>query len=476
MAVSWAALAAGIDGEVLRPGDADYDVARVPAIANYRGIRPAAVVRCAGPADVVEAIAFARRAGLPLAVRSGGHSFAGRSSSSGIVVDVSPMNSVTVSAGRAVVGAGARLGSVYDELSRRGVTIPAGCGPSVGVSGLTLGGGLGVLGRTYGLTCDSLRAAEVVLADGRVVVCDDEREPDLFWALRGTGGGTLGVVTSLVFATVPEPRTTAFHLTWSHHQAADVLTAWQSWSPAGPDELAASLLMTVSGSGSRQPVVNVFGSLIGTGSDAEALLEPFVAQVGTDPRSSVRHESSFRETKRYLSEELPVAAHAEEPPANGDMLSRSEFFRRSMPREAVARLVDNLTAGLVPGESRELDFSPWGGAYNRVAVDATAFAHRAERFLLKHATVIHPEATDAERAAARRWLEASYDTARPFGTGQVFPNFPEPGLDPWSPRHVGGNRDRLLQNSDAYDPDGLFGRGRDATASRRGAGSQSARE
>src|SRR5829696_2285018 len=209
----WGALQSAIAGDVVLPGSPGYESARKPAIARFHHVRPQAVVRCAIPADVSETISFARRIGLRTAARSGGHCFAGRSSTEGIVVDVTPMRSVSVSGGVATLGAGARLGEVYDALDGSGRTIPAGCGPSVGIAGLTLGGGLGVLGRLHGLTCDSLRAAEVVLADGRIVTCDERAAADLFWALRG-GTGRFGAVTALTFATVPSPGSVSrFRLT-----------------------------------------------------------------------------------------------------------------------------------------------------------------------------------------------------------------------------------------------------------------------
>src|SRR5687767_12286297 len=135
-------------------------------LPRFAGIRPAAVRSCATPADVVAAL---RDNDLPVAVRGGGHCFAGRSSTTGLVIDVGPMAGVEVDGDRAVVGAGTRLAEVYDTLAAHGRTIPAGCGPTVGIAGLTLGGGLGILGRRHGLTCDSLLAATLVLADGRVV-------------------------------------------------------------------------------------------------------------------------------------------------------------------------------------------------------------------------------------------------------------------------------------------------------------------
>ena len=188
------------------PGDAAYEDARRPAVARFDGFHPQAVVRCRSAEDVAATIAVARRTGLELAVRSGGHCFAGYSSSDGIVLDVAPLAGVTLDGGIATIGAGTRLGAVYDALAPHGVTMPAGCGPDVGIAGLTLGGGLGVLGRQHGMTSDSLVGARVVLADGRIVDCDAEREPDLFWALRGAGAEGFGVVTSLAFRTCPAPR------------------------------------------------------------------------------------------------------------------------------------------------------------------------------------------------------------------------------------------------------------------------------
>jgi FAD/FMN-containing dehydrogenase len=148
----WDALQRTIAGEVVLPGSPAYEEARKAAIARFHDVRPQAVVRCRTPADVAEAIGFARRSGVPAVARSGGHDFAGHSSTDGIVVDVTPMHSVGVSGDVATVGAGARLGDLYDELAGHGVTIPAGCGPTVGIAGLTLGGGLGILGRRHGLT------------------------------------------------------------------------------------------------------------------------------------------------------------------------------------------------------------------------------------------------------------------------------------------------------------------------------------
>jgi FAD/FMN-containing dehydrogenase len=444
------ALESAIGGDVLLPGSPQYESVRRPAIARFEVVRPEAVVRCSSSADVAETIAFARRGGRHVAVRSGGHCFAGRSSTRGVVIDVSPMRSVSVSDGVATIGAGARLGEVYDTLEAEGLTIPAGCGPTVGIAGLTLGGGLGILGRKHGLTSDHLLGGEVVLADGRVVECDDHRESDLFWALRGAGGG-FGVVTTLRFRTVPPPDATSFHLEWPLTDGPAVVAAWQDWSPAAPDELAASLLVTAAGDPEEPPVVHVFGAMADMASRAAELLDELVARADVDPASTALEHMPYRGTKRYLAEHGPGDDHP-----GGHPYSKSEYFRQPLPDEAGVALIDHVSKGRLPGQSRELDFTPWAGAYNRVPEDATAFAHRNERFLLKHAVVIDADTSGPELEAARGWLRRSWGLVHPWGSGRVYPNFPDRDLEDLSPAYYGRNHDRLLRVKARYDPEGIF--------------------
>ena len=447
----WYALQGALAGKVVLPESPGYESARKPAIARFHDARPRAVVLCETPEDASEAISFARRRGLRTVPRSGGHCFAGRSSVEGIVIDVSPMRSVSVSDGVATVGAGARLGHVYDALDEHGLTIPAGCGPDVGIAGLTLGGGMGILGRRHGLTSDHLLGAQVVLADGSIVECDEHREEDLFWALRGSGGGNFGVVTSLVFRTVPAPPATAFHLIWPHAYASEIVGAWQLWSPAAPDELAASLHVFAPDDPDQPPLVSVSGAMLGTESDTRGLLDELVARVRADPTAATFEHASYRQTKHYLAEHGPGDDRPDGHPYN-----KSEFFREPLPAEAVTALVHNLSEGRIAGQSRELDFTPWAGAYNRVPPGATAFAHRDERFLLLHVVVVEPDAPAAEREAARDWLARSWSSVRPWGTGRVYPNFPDPDLEDWARAYHGTNLERLALIKAKYDPDGFF--------------------
>jgi hypothetical protein len=353
------------------------------------------------------------------------------------------MRSVTVSDNLATVGAGARLGEVYAALQEDGLTIPAGTCPTVGVAGLTLGGGLGILGRKHGVTSDRLVEAEVVLADGRIVTCDDRREPDLFWALRGAGAG-FGAVTSLVFRAVRAPEAvTNAHLSWPFARASNAIEAWQAWAPDAPDELAASLKVTATGE--EEPSVDVYAASLGTGSEAERLLTELVDRVGSDPIASSTRVLSFPETRRYW------ASLGEESTAtDGDPLtepvclfSKSGFFRRSPPAEAIAALLETFVREPVAGQSRELDFMPWGGAYNRVPPDATAFVHREERFQLKHAVVLDAEAGEREQEAREPPGRALVGIGQRRGLGPGVPELRRPG-----PRSVVG----LLSRNEPRPP------------------------
>jgi FAD/FMN-containing dehydrogenase len=449
----WRELTAALEGEVVLPGSPRYDDVRRPQIPRFHGIRPQAVVLCRTPVDVAEAIAFARRSGIAVTVRSGGHDFAGRSTGLGIVLDLSAMHSLEVADGLATVGPGFRLGDLYAALARHDVTIPAGCGATVGIGGQALGGGLGLLGRSRGLTSDQVVAAQVVLADGRVVECDEQREEDLFWALRGAGAYGLGVVTRLTLRTVPEPVATSFHLQWPYKRAAALIAAWQEWSPTGPDALAASLLVTVGREAGAEPVVHVFGSLLSGEAETESLLDEFVSVAGADPASSERSHMPYGSLKPHLAERGP----GDQEDEDGRPYTKSEFFREPLAAGAVDALVELFVRRRRRGEARKLDFMPWGGAYNRVAADATAFPHREELFLLEHSTVVPADFDEAAIETARGWLSDSWELLHPSGSGGVYANFPDVDLADEHRAYWAGNLERVRRVKETYDPEGVFG-------------------
>ena len=457
----WERLQRRVGGEVALPGSPAYQAAPPAFNARFGEVRPSAIVACVSPEDVRAAISFARRHDLELATRAGGHSFAGHASTRGLLVDVTPMRSVTVAAGEATVGAGARLGEVYEALQDHDLTIPGGTCPPVGVAGLTLGGGLGILGRKHGVTSDHLVGAEVVLADGRILTCDDHHHEDLFWALRGAGAGNFGVVTRLVFRPVPAPSsTTTLHLAWPSAHAAAVIGAWQRWAPTGPDELAASLKVTAGDDPDRPPAVDVYGAFHGTRADATRLAEELVASVGSDPTVAALTPMTWPQTRRFWAElgsaEEPGEPPVPRPPEPQCLYARSEFFARPLPAEAVAALLDAFGSGRTAGEARELDFMPWGGAYNRRAPDATAFVHRDQLFQLKHVAVVDAGTAPANQAAAHGAATRSWASVHRWGSGRVFQNFADPDLEHWPAAYYGQNYHRLVRVKARYDPSNRF--------------------
>jgi FAD/FMN-containing dehydrogenase len=431
-----AGLRAALDGDLFGLDTPGYEAVRRPADVRFGGVRPRLVVRCRSDADVALAIGYARGTGLHVVPRSGGHCFAGRSSTAGMVLDLSGLDGISVAdGGLATIGAGARLARVYAELHRHGRTVPAGCGDTVGIAGLTLGGGIGLLGRKHGLTCDRLAGARVVLADGRVVECDRHREAELFWALRGAGGGQFGVVTSLRFDTIPEPTTTRFELRWPRSPVEELIEAWQRWAPDTVDDVTADLTVVAE---PCEPVrATVFGASLRPAADTRALLRELCALVDGDPDVDVHAGLPYHRLKDTFEDVGP------RQPESG-LRIRSELFTRSLRPETIGALCGTL-ATRVDGGPRAITFTAMGGAYNRVPAPATAFAHRECRFQLEHIA-----------AVTSGWIDRSWAIAHADGSGRVYPNFPDPALEDWATAYHGDNHARLAAVKRAYDPDRVF--------------------
>lgn len=233
----WAALARGIDGRLVLSGDPDYPEARQLFQPRYDTVAPGAVAYPAHAADVAVCLDFARRSAVPVVPRGGGHSYAGWSTcAGGLVVDVGAMAGLAVEGTAGVrIGAGARLGDVNRTLAAQGLAVPTGLCPTVGIAGLTLGGGLGLASRAHGTTSDALTGATVVTPDAVVREVDATRDPGLFWALRGGGGGNFGVVTEFRFRTHPATDCAYAELHWPEADSAALLRGWQRWLAALPD-------------------------------------------------------------------------------------------------------------------------------------------------------------------------------------------------------------------------------------------------
>ena len=276
----WDALARSLRGSLVRPGDPGYDAARVLYNTRFDSVLPQGVARCSSASDVRACVMFASQTGVPLAVRSGGHSYGGWSTGNGLVLDTGPMRSVQATGNRMIVGAGARLIELYETLAAAQVGIGGGSCPTVGIAGLALGGGIGVVARRYGLTCDALTGVQLVTADSRLVTADAANNDDLFWACRGGGGGNFGIATAFDFATFPTTDVALFTLKWPWAAAPQVLAAWMAWIADAPDPLWSNCILAP---GSPSPLLQVAGIWVGAQSDVAPYIDRLVANTGTHP-------------------------------------------------------------------------------------------------------------------------------------------------------------------------------------------------
>ena len=216
---------------------------------------------------------------------------------------------------------------------------------------------------------------------------------------------------------------------------------------------AASLLVTVGGEAGADPLVHLFGSMLGSETETSALLDEFVSVAGADPASSHLAHMRYGSLKNYLAERGP----GDQEDEDGRPYMKSQFFREPLPAGAVETLLKLFVRGRRPGEARKLDFMPWGGAYNRVPADATAFPHREELFLLEHSVVV-PAGFDAPATeAARAWLSDSWGLVHPLRLGRRVRSFPDPELPDEHRAYWGDNLERVRRVKENYDPEGLFG-------------------
>ena len=452
---NWSALRAQLAGTLVEAATPGYDMARVLYNVRFDAIRPQAIAVCSSVADVQACVRFARATALPLALRSGGHSYAGWSTGAGLVIDVSQMSAISVGSGSVTVGAGARLIDVYDAVARAGAGIAAGSCPTVGITGLTLGGGVGVLTRAWGLTSDQLTNVDIVTADGELRHCDANSEPDLFWALRGGGGGNFGVVTALRFATHPVGDLAIGFLTFPWSRAAAVLSGWQAWIGAAPDALWSTLHLE----GGPTPFVSVHAVHVGSAAEIKTQLDGLVAAVGPpDYRESGNR--TYRDVMLLEAGCLGrsvAACHLKGTTPTGE-LARETFVAKSIvaPRalsvDAIGALVDGIATSSATGVSAAILIDALGGAAARIAPDATAFPHRSARAIIQ----LYSGGLATNGGASIDWLRETFAKARPLiGTG-AYVNYIDADLADWADAYYGANLTRLRAVKKRYDPDRVF--------------------
>ena len=440
--------AAAFRGEVVGPADQDYDVHRKIWNGSFDR-HPAVIVRCAGVADVIAAVKFGRQSGLPVAVRSGGHSFPGYSvADDALVIDLSPMKGVRVDPEQrtARVQAGVLLGELDRETQAFGLAVPSGIVTHTGVAGLTLGGGIGWIMRKYGLSVDQLVSVDLVTAEGEFVRASADENADLFWGVRG-GGGNFGIVTEFEFRCVPlGTHVLAGPIIWPMTKSGDVLRFYRDWVAEAPDELMTILihrkappLPIIPAELHGQPVVMVVPCWVGDVEAGEAFLKPL--REFESPVADVCVQKPFLAHQAMLDPSF--------------VPGRFYYFKSCDVAELTDEIIDITMERSLQISSPLTSFPIWqmGGAVARVGDDETAFNGRTAAFTYNiGASTETAEGFDEER----EWVRGFWDALEPWHQG-VYVNFlGDEGETRVREAYPGLTWDRLVRIKRRYDPNNLF--------------------
>lgn len=439
---------ANVRGEIILPKDAGYDTAR--RIHNAMiDRRPALIVRCAGVADVVAAVKFARRSELLVAVRGAGHNVAGTSvCDGGVVIDLSRMKSVRVDPGRqtARVEAGATWTDVNHELQVFGLAATGGFVGATGVSGLTLGGGLGWLVRKHGLSLDNLLSVDLVTAEGRVVTARTGENDDLFWGVRG-GGGNFGIATSFEFAVHPAGTVLAGMVLHPLSTTAKALRFWREYERASPEELTNGALLFhppaelgVPEILHREGIVGLGGVYCGPLEVGEQVLRP-LRQFGP-PAADIFQKMPYSAAQVMADFLWPAGAY--------------NYWKSSYLKELSDAAIDTIASHYAEAPSRRtvvvLEHNG-DGAMSRVAEEATAFGDRRWPYNLLVTSVW----TDPDQADTNiRWTRRFWDAMKPYLVDAVYVNYLGDEGDEGVRAAYGGKYARLVALKNKYDPHNVF--------------------
>lgn len=442
----WRRLEDAVTGRVLRPGQSGFLTAAAPFNKRFAGTTPHAVVSAVTVTDVRRAIEWARESGVAVVARGGGHSFAGYSVNAGLVVDLSGLNTVVAdgSTGLVTAAGGARMSDVHAAIEPYEMAFALGNGASVGIGGLTLGGGSAPTSRKFGLTADALVATTVLTADGELLRCDERENAELFWACRGGGGGNFGVNVSFTFQARPVRDCSTCLLLWNRAEAPKVFPVLQETVRRAPDEFAARI--GISTTGPDETVVSAVGQHLGPATELREILGP-VLSIARPFRSDIA-DRTFWQAKDFLLHETSAGAFA----------TRTAFLTEPMPDEAIATMlaaIDRRPRSGNPDGGGAALFS-WGGAVNRVAPDATAFPHRDALFMLSMDTSWDENDDPAVVRANLRWLAELREELAPYGGDGAYVNFTDPDLTDWRTAYYGANYPRLARIKKDVDPDGVF--------------------
>jgi FAD/FMN-containing dehydrogenase len=441
-------LRGSLRGGLLRSGDPGYDASRTLWNAMIDR-RPALIARCSGAADVRRAVDFARAHGVLTAVRGGGHNIAGNAvCDGGLVIDLSALRTVRIdpAARRAHVGPGALLGDFDHEAQAFGLATPTGINSTTGVAGLTLGGGFGWFSRKHGMTVDSLLAADVVTADGKLLRASATENPDLFWALRG-GGGNFGVVTRFEFQLHElGPQVLAGLVVYPLSQAAEALRRYRDFAKTLGDETSVWAVLR-----KAPPLPFLPASSHGTEIVAFAVFH------AGDPAKGEKILDPVRRFGTPLGEHVGLQPYVAWQRAFDPLLSHGarNYWKSHNFLTLSDEFIDVAVgyAGRLPSPHCEIIVGQLGGAINRVPRDATAYPHRDAAFVVN----VHGRwETPAEDQAGTGWARDFFRASAPYATGGVYVNFMTAEETDRVRAAYGPAWDRLVAAKKTYDPTNLF--------------------
>ncbi|HYD80780.1 MAG TPA: FAD-binding oxidoreductase [Paucimonas sp.] len=445
-----AALGKDLRGRLILPGQQGYAMAAWPNNARWADVHPLAVAMCADDRDVQRCIAWVRDHRVPFVIRSGGHNYAGFSTTPGLLIDVKAINGVQLDLknGIAVVQGGANNQDVATALRAYNFAIPSGRCPTVGTSGLTLGGGWGFAATHSGLTCDSLLATDVVLANAEKRTIDGQ--DDLFWAVRGGGGGNFGVHTSFTFKLREVHDVTTFNIVWPPGKQVELLSALQSIQLANARTISTRSKARPLNAGPHprrdQLLVETLGLYWGNAKELRDILAPAFALL--KPQSADIYEMDYWRARDYLLTDDPTGMY--------DI--KCSYVKQALGEEALDTMLTWMTRW--PGGSLRQDnmgiLFAIGGAVQDVGRDQTAYVHRDSNYIFEMEASWAPiDKPDVVRRQ-QEWLANYYADMQRFVLPESYVNFPNRDLKNWAQAYYGSNLPRLSQIKRKYDPHNLF--------------------
>jgi FAD/FMN-containing dehydrogenase len=429
-----------LPGRISRPGDNRY-IAATALWAKPIGRMPRAVVHCRTPQDVQLAILAARDSGLSLSVRGGGHDWAGRALCDGLVIDLSGMNDVLIDPDHltARISGGARASDVLRVTDPRGLAAVTGSCGAVGMAGLTLGGGYGPLIGRFGLALDNVIAADVVLADGRIVTAEHEREDELFWALRG-GDGNFGIVTAMRIRLHNLPNVLSGMLVYPYSKAKSVLEGCIDIAASMPEDLTVQLGFVVGPDGA--PVVLVVPTWCGPPGQGDAQVAPLL-KLGTvldNTVDAVRYGASLATFDAYI--------------VNGQRTLIETCWLPALDSRSIDVFIEAMETAVSPGCA--VFTHEFRGAASRVAPEATAFSLRRHHLLVEILAAFVDRSDKSEEQRHQRWAQTTLAAFKAMALPGGYPNMLAGSDLERATKSFGRNAERLIKAKRRYDPDNVF--------------------